>query len=179
MCLLHTSSFIIIASKCLFFCLSHLLFPAINISSTFLCLHPDVPHGRNMKKKMKKMNLFGYTYKIYDIGYKLEMMSKECNAGDPLETPGGLYRGPPSNENTIFKNMCMPNIQFKSVQCSFTMNVNQYSSSSRSVSSVLLVGFGLYDVLRRVSMAGCRRLLGLCGCGLKQITTNSSIYSFI
>ena len=125
------------------------------------------------------MNLFGYTYKVYDIGYKLEMMSKECNAGDPLETPGGLYRGPPSNENTIFKNMCMPNIQFKSVQCSFTMNVNQYSSSSRSVSSVLLVGFGLYDVLRRVSMAGCRRLLGLCGCGLKQITTNSSIYSFI
>ena len=45
----------------------------------------------------KKMNLFGYTYKIYDIGYKTEMMSKECNAGDPLETPGGLYRGPPSN----------------------------------------------------------------------------------
>ena len=44
-----------------------------------------------------KMNLFGYTYKIYDIGYKTEMMSKECNAGDPLETPGGLYRGPPSN----------------------------------------------------------------------------------
>ena len=46
---------------------------------------------------LKKMNLFGYTYKIYDIGYKTEMMSKECNAGDPLETPGGLYRGPPSN----------------------------------------------------------------------------------
>ena len=75
--------------------------------------------------KKKKMNLFGYTYKIYDIGYKTEMMSKECNAGDPLETPGGLYRGPPSNENTIFKKMCMPNIKFKSVQCSFTMNVNQ------------------------------------------------------
>ena len=49
------------------------------------------------------MNLFGYTYKIYDIGYKTEMTSKECNSGDPLETPGGLYRGPPSNENTIFK----------------------------------------------------------------------------
>ena len=56
---------------------------------------------------MKKMNLFGYTYKIYDNGYKTEMRSKECNAGDPLETPGGLYRGPPSNENTIFKKMCM------------------------------------------------------------------------
>ena len=69
------------------------------------------------------MNLFGYTYKIYDIGYKTEMTSKECNSGDPLETPGSLYRGPPSNENTIFKKMCMPNIKFKSVQCSFTMNV--------------------------------------------------------
>ena len=44
------------------------------------------------------MNLFGYTCKIYEIGYKTEMMSKECNSGDPLETPGGLYRGPPSNE---------------------------------------------------------------------------------
>ena len=76
-------------------------------------------------KKKKKMNLFGYTYKIYDIGYKTEMMSKECNAGYPLETPGVLYRGPPSNENTIFKKMCMPNIKFKSVQFSFTMNVNQ------------------------------------------------------
>ena len=78
----------------------------------------------HMKKK-KKMNLFGYTCKIYDIGYKTEMMSKECNSGDPLATPGGLYRGPPSNENTIFKKMCMPNIKFKSVQCSFSMNVNQ------------------------------------------------------
>ena len=57
--------------------------------------------------------------------YKTEMTSKECNSGDPLETPGGLYRGPPSNENTIFKKTCMPNIKFKSVQCSFTMNVNQ------------------------------------------------------
>ena len=54
---------------------------------------------------LKKMNLFGYTYKIYDIGYKTEMTSKECNSGDPLETPGGLYRGPPSNENTIFKKL--------------------------------------------------------------------------
>ena len=53
----------------------------------------------NFSKLLMKMNLFlfGYTYKIYDIGYKTEMMSKECNAGDPLETPGGLYRGPPSN----------------------------------------------------------------------------------
>ena len=30
---------------------------------------------------MKMMNLFGYTCKIYEIGYKTEMMSKECNSG--------------------------------------------------------------------------------------------------
>ena len=84
-----------------------------------------VPRHTCTHAPLKKMNLFGYKYKIYDIGYKTEMMSKECNAGDPLETPAGLYRGPPSNENTILKKMCMPNIKFKSVQCSFTMNVNQ------------------------------------------------------
>ena len=32
--------------------------------------------------------------------------------------------------------------------------------------------------LRRVSIAGCQRIL-VCGCGLKQITTSSSTYSFI
>ena len=37
-----------------------------------------------------KMNLLGYTCTIYNSGY-----NKQCNAGDPLETPGGLYRGPP------------------------------------------------------------------------------------
>ena len=32
--------------------------------------------------------------------------------------------------------------------------------------------------LKQVSMAGCQRFL-VCGCGLKKITTSSSIYSFI
>ena len=70
------------------------------------------------------MNLFGYTYKIYDIGYKTELMSKECNA--PLETPGGLYR-------VLMK--ILPNIKFKSVQCSFTMNDNQVVVRAVSVQS--------------------------------------------
>ena len=35
-----------------------------------------------------KMNLLGYTYKIYNSGYKTEMINKQCNAGDPLETSG-------------------------------------------------------------------------------------------
>ena len=46
-----------------------------------------------------KMNLFDYTYKIlYNSGHNnyTEMNNKQCNAGDPLETPGGLHRGPPS-----------------------------------------------------------------------------------
>ena len=72
-----------------------------------------------------KMNLFGYTYKIYDIGYKTEMMSKECNAGDPLEPREAYIEDHLLMDYTIFKKMCMPNIKFKSVQCSFTMNVNQ------------------------------------------------------
>ena len=32
-----------------------------------------------------------YTYKIYNSGYNTEMINKQCNAGDNLETPGGLW----------------------------------------------------------------------------------------
>ena len=42
------------------------------------------------------MNLLGYTYKIFNSGYNTEMGNTQCNAGDPLETSGGLCRGPPS-----------------------------------------------------------------------------------
>ncbi len=42
------------------------------------------------------MTLLGYTYKIFNSSYNTEMGNKQCNAGDPLETSGGLYRGPPS-----------------------------------------------------------------------------------
>ncbi len=44
----------------------------------------------SMDVLLNEMNLLGYTYKIYNSGYNTEMI----NAGDPLETPGGLYRGP-------------------------------------------------------------------------------------
>ena len=33
--------------------------------------------------------------KIYNNGYSTEIVSEQCNTGDPLETSGGLYRGPP------------------------------------------------------------------------------------
>ena len=58
---------------------------------------------------MIKMNLLGCTYKICNSGYNIEIIKKQCNAGDPLETPGGLYRGPPSmviNVNTIKRCAC-------------------------------------------------------------------------
>ena len=53
--------------------------------------------------------IIGYTYKIYNISYNTEIINTQCNAGDHLETPGGLYRGPPTmliNVNTI-KKTCM------------------------------------------------------------------------
>ena len=71
---------------------------------------------------MMKMNLLGYIYNIYNSGYNTEMINQLCNAGDPLETPGGLYRGPPSmliNVNTIKRCACRTLDQ---VQCLIAMN---------------------------------------------------------
>ena len=73
---------------------------------------------------MKNMNLFGYTIqKIYNSGYSTEIVNEQCNTGDPLETSGGLYRGPPSMliyDNTI---KCCACETLNLVQCSITMNV--------------------------------------------------------
>ena len=40
-----------------------------------------------------QINVLGYTYNIYNSGYNTEMINKQRNVGDPLETLGGLYRG--------------------------------------------------------------------------------------
>ena len=69
-----------------------------------------------------KMKLLDNTYKIYNSGYNTEMINRQCNAGDPLETPGGLYRGPPSlfiNVNTIKRCTCET---LNQTQCSITVN---------------------------------------------------------
>ena len=34
--------------------------------------------------------------KIYNSCYSTEIVNEQCNTGDPQETSGGLYRGPPS-----------------------------------------------------------------------------------
>ena len=71
------------------------------------------------------MNLLGYTYTIFNSGYNTEMVNEQCNAGDPLETSGGLYRGPPSMliyVNTI-KICACETLKNNQVQCSITMNV--------------------------------------------------------
>ena len=74
----------------------------------------------------EKKNILGYTYKIYNSGYNTEMINKQCNAGDPLETPGGLYRGPPSMKNV---NTVIDDVHVKQVQCSITMVSSIYSSA--------------------------------------------------
>ena len=37
-----------------------------------------------------KMYLLGYPYKMYNSGYNTEMINTQSNAGDPVETSGGL-----------------------------------------------------------------------------------------
>ena len=69
------------------------------------------------------MNLLGYTYTIFKSSYNTEMVNKQCNAVDPLETSGDLYRGPPSMliyGNTIKGCACET---LNQVQSSITMNV--------------------------------------------------------
>ena len=67
------------------------------------------------------MNLLGYTYKTYNRGYKTEMINKQCNTGDPLETPVGIPRTTIyGSVNTIQICACQTLNQLK---CSITMNV--------------------------------------------------------
>ena len=48
-------------------------------------------------KKKKNMNfIWLHNKKIYNSGYSIEIVNEQCNTGDPLETSGGLYRGPHS-----------------------------------------------------------------------------------
>ena len=67
-----------------------------------------------------KMNSLGYTYNIYNSGYNTEMISKQRNAGDPLETMGGLDRGPPSMLMLTQYKICACET-VKQVQCYITM----------------------------------------------------------
>ena len=71
-------------------------------------------------------HLLGYTYKIFNSGYSTEMVNKQCNAGYPLETSGGLYRGPPSMliyVNRPYNKKRCASETLNQVQCSITMNV--------------------------------------------------------
>ena len=52
--------------------------------------HPTQTPSIYMNMNMN-MNLLGYTYKIFNSGYNTEMGNKQCNAGDPLETPGAKF----------------------------------------------------------------------------------------
>ena len=80
-----------------------------------------------------KINVLCYTYKIYNSRYSTDMINKQCNAGDPLETPGGVYRGPQ------YKICALCEI-VNQVSCSIAI-MSSYYSSKHGVSSVLSVGF--------------------------------------
>ncbi len=59
---------------------------------------------------LMNMSLLGYTYKICNSSYNTDMVNKQCNAGDPLET----------YVNTIKRCACET---LNQVQCSITLNV--------------------------------------------------------
>ena len=51
------------------------------------------------------------------------VVNEQCNTGDPLETSGGLYRGPPSMLIYINTIKCCACETLDLVQISITMNV--------------------------------------------------------
>ena len=60
---------------------------------------------------------------IYNSGYSTEIVNEHCNTGDPLETWGGLYRGPPSMLIYVSTIKCCACETLNLVQSSITMNV--------------------------------------------------------
>ena len=45
---------------------------------------------RDRRKRKRNFVVTYRPYKIYDCDYKADTINKQCNAADPLETPGGL-----------------------------------------------------------------------------------------
>ena len=80
---------------------------------------------KNTKKNMtKNMNfIWLHNKKIYNSGYSTEIVNEQCNTGDPLETSGGLYRGPPSMLMYVNTIKCCACETLNLVHCSITMNV--------------------------------------------------------
>ena len=70
---------------------------------------PHIKVGKDEEKKKKKVVI---------------VVNEQCNTGDPLETSGGLYRGP--HTMLIYSNTikCCACETLDLVQISITMNVN-------------------------------------------------------
>ena len=69
------------------------------------------------------MNFIWLYNKKYTIVVIVEIVNEQCNTGDPLETSGGLYRGPPSMLIYVNTIKCCACETLNLVQCSITMNV--------------------------------------------------------
>ena len=70
------------------------------------------------------MNFIWLHNKKYTIVvYSTEIVNEKCKTGDPLETSGGLYRGPPSMLIYVNTIKCCACETLNLVQCSITMIV--------------------------------------------------------
>ena len=56
-------------------------------------------------------------------GYSTEIVNEKCKTGDPLETSGGLYRGPPSMLIYVNTIKCCACKTLNLVQSSIPINV--------------------------------------------------------
>ena len=77
----------------------------------------------NMNMNMNMNFIWLHNKKIYNSGYSTEIVNEKCNTGDPLETSGGLYRGPPSMLIYVNTIKCCACETLNLVQCSITMIV--------------------------------------------------------
>ena len=64
-----------------------------------------------------------YKYTQADRLYSTEIVNEQCNTGDPLETSGGLCRGPPSMLIYVNTITCCACETLNLVQSSIPMNV--------------------------------------------------------
>ena len=81
----------------------------------------SVPKSRSVEEH-EFIRLHVYI-KIYNGGYSTEIVNEQCNTRDPLETSGGLYRGPPSMLIYINTIKCCACETLNLVQSLITMNV--------------------------------------------------------
>ena len=101
------------------------------MGSQFLSIYHDrLPSGHipplffHQEEEEEEREFYLVTHiKIYNSGYRTEIVNEQCKTGDPLETSGGLYRGPPSMLIYVNTIKCCACETLHLVQSSIPMNV--------------------------------------------------------